>query len=209
MYHADSYCRELQLTVQPLLSQEGSTGSLAEAARAIQVLAENWLSRTIEQEELIACQAGCGDCCIVNVAVLEPEVDAILEYLRAERTVLELQELADRARQMHLQVSGLDDEERILARQPCLFLDGQGCCSIYPVRPLLCRALTSTDPDRCREALAMLALGEEVSILANQRQQEIFNTAFEELGGALEDSGRDGRSQPLTTAIHHSLRFKT
>ena len=62
---------------------------------------------------------------------------------------------------------GYYEEERIMARQPCAFLDGSGSCSIYPVRPLLCRSITSTDADACREALSMLALGENQPISYN------------------------------------------
>lgn len=199
-FDLELFAERLQQTARTLL--RGSVDrQRGEVARAVQELAEVALARHRVNPQSIACHAGCGHCCIVNVAVLGPEVDAIIEHLQRTRNRDEQQQLADRAEELYHQIIGLDDEERIMSRRACLFLDPSGCCDIYPVRPLLCRALTSTDPDRCREAVAMIALGDEVQILANTFQQELFNRAFTGLGAVLEEIGLEGRSQTLTAAI--------
>jgi len=204
-FDLETYARKMQQTARTLLQDSPPDQSKGDVARAIQELAEIALAKHQINREAIACRAGCGHCCIVNVAVLPPEIDAIVDDLDRKITPNEKRQLSLRAEKLFHQVHGLNDEERILLRRSCLFLDEAGKCEIYPVRPLLCRALTSTDPDRCREALAMVALGEEIRILSNTFQQELFTRAFTELGDSLEWLGMDGRSRPLTGAIRERI----
>jgi len=181
----------------------------AGAARAVQALAEQTLARHQSTETLIACGPGCGYCCIVNVAVLEPEVAAITDYLTANFSALELSALKNEAEDLRLQVFGLADDERMLLQRSCLFLDQEKSCRIYPVRPLLCRALTSTDAQRCRDAIALTALGETPTILANLFQQQLFHQAYFALARALEGCARDPRSITLTEAIYQWFQAET
>lgn len=203
-FNLETFTGNLRQTAS-LLLQGLPERDRGDVARAVQELAEVALAKHRDNSEAIACKAGCGHCCIVNVAVLEPETDAIMDYLRRKSAPVEQHRLAVRAERLFHLVRGLDDEERIMIRRSCLFLDEAGCCGIYPVRPLLCRALTSTDPERCREAIAMRALGQQLPILANTFQQELFNQAFIGLAAALEQAGLEARSQLLTAAIRERL----
>jgi len=123
------FAERLQQTARTLL-QGGANQQLGEVARAVQELAEVALARHQVNPQSIACHAGCGHCCIVNVAVLGPEVDAIIEHLQRTRSRAEQQQLADRAEAQFHQIRGLDDEERIMSRRACLFLDPSGCCHL-------------------------------------------------------------------------------
>jgi Fe-S-cluster containining protein len=199
------FSNQLQQTARALLHAAAPDQQLGEVARAVHEMAEIALVKHLEAPEKIACHAGCGHCCIVNVAVLAPEIDAIIAYLSRRMPRHQLRRLALRAEELFHQVHGLDDVERLITRRACLLLDGSGCCSIYPVRPLLCRALTSTDAKRCQEAIALAALGEETPILANIFQQELFNRAFVSLGTVLEQAGLNGKSRPLTGALRGRL----
>jgi len=192
--------RQIQQTASARLATASAPS--AAAALAVQQLAEATLAAHRQDDSLIACGPGCGHCCIVNVAVLEPEVAAITDHIQQQYTREELAELKDQAEDLRSQVFGLDDDERMLLQRSCLFLDQEKSCRIHPVRPLLCRALTSTDADRCREAIAMAALGETPTILANLFQQQLFHQAFYGLASALEEQGRDPRSITLTEAIY-------
>lgn len=192
----DRLSREAELLLR------GPKATAGEAARVVQQRAERTLAEHRQPDSLIACGPGCGYCCIVNVAVLEPEVAAITDFLASHLSAAELEELHSQAEDLRLQVFGLVDDERLLLQRSCLFLDAEKSCRIYPVRPLLCRALTSTDAGRCREALAMAAFGEQPSILANLFQQQLFHQAFFALAHALERCGREHRSLTLTEAIY-------
>jgi Fe-S-cluster containining protein len=151
--------------------------------------------------EMLACAAGCGSCCKVNVAVLQPEAFNISTHLRQTRSVVELEQLKQEMHQLVHFISDLDEEERIALNKSCSFLTADGNCSIYPVRPLMCRSITSIDANDCREALAMRALGEQLPITMNLFQKNLFDGAFKALAQALNSCGLDDRSQELTAAV--------
>jgi hypothetical protein len=53
----------------------------------------------------------------------------------------------------------LDDDARIATGKPCpLLVDKR--CSVYAVRPITCRSLTSPDAARCQAAMQSLEAGE-------------------------------------------------
>ncbi|MCK4621040.1 MAG: YkgJ family cysteine cluster protein [Desulfuromonadales bacterium] len=161
--------------------------------------------RLLEQHQvadrsLLDCGPGCSSCCVVNVSTLLLEGIAIAHYLRGQDVGLKNQ-IRSKVEDLWREVRGLDDEERLCMRRKCAFLDEQGCCSIYPVRPLLCRSLSSTDADRCREALVGQVFGEERPILMHQFQQQLYETLFVGVADGLEKGGLDGRSFQLTGLI--------
>ena len=125
------------------------------------------------------------------------------------RSPQEVDTLRSRLITLEKETRWLDDEERMMVRKSCAFLDQEGRCDIYPVRPLLCRALNSTSSDDCREAVAMLALDEQRPIVSNLLQKEIFESAFRGFGEALKQNGVDHRSHRLTSAVRERLeRFR-
>jgi Fe-S-cluster containining protein len=155
---------------------------------------------------MIACSAGCGSCCRVNVATLRPEAHNIAAYLRRTRTAAELDQLDQRMRQLLVVISGLDDDERIATHQPCVFLDQHGNCSIYPVRPILCRSITSTCADACRAALCDNMFEETGAVMMNIFQKDLMDTAFTVLAQLWQENGGDSRSIELTAAVYPLLR---
>ncbi|MDD2557549.1 MAG: YkgJ family cysteine cluster protein [Desulfuromonadaceae bacterium] len=170
---------------------------------------EKVLSRGLsgEDQRHIACGAGCGACCCVNVATLQPEAHNIVAHLRSTCSAAELGEWSSRMEQMLAMICGLDDEERIASSQPCVFLDQQGRCSIYPVRPLLCRSVTSTCASACRAALQLSMFEEPQPIMMNMFQKELMETAFTALALMWCEGGGDGRSQELTAAVYPLLHL--
>jgi Fe-S-cluster containining protein len=74
----------------------------------------------------LSCRAGCDDCCHVELTVTELEASLIEERLAAMPEDAR-RALAARARREH-------DDDR------CPALERDGCCAIYDVRPLVCRA---------------------------------------------------------------------
>ena len=158
------------------------------------------------QEEFarIACGPGCGSCCVVNVSTLLPEGIAIRRYL-TRFSAAEQQQLAARLEELWETVRGLDDEERLVVRRKCAFLNAQGRCQIYPVRPLLCRSITSTDAQSCQDALTGAVFGDERPVLMHQYQQQLYESLFSEFAGQLEERGLDGRSFQLSGLVRFLL----
>ncbi len=154
---------------------------------------------------LLACRAGCGDCCILKVSVLLPEALAIIEYLEAQpgsvRTSLE-----KKLDQVWTRISGAEGDEWGGMRQSCVFLDTTENCTIYSVRPLLCRGVTSTDADNCKQALNAECDDDKSAVEMNLFQRELFQTAYVGLSVGLEKMGVDNRGFELTGIVRALLR---
>lgn len=199
------FAAELKGQASGILSQDIDDAEMV-ATRLVCELSEQTARDHVKNRERIDCQAGCDFCCIVNVAVLLPEAKSIIDYLVHTRCEEELSELYQALCQLERDTRWLDDEERIMSRLKCAFLDGEGHCSIYPARPLLCRSVTSTDAAACRDALAMVALGENRPVVCNLLQKEIFETAFSSFGDALHEHNIDNRSFRLAASVQRQLR---
>lgn len=180
--------------------------SLAEISGRMHILAvatERDLARFGDSPEnsRVACGPGCGACCILNVSVLMPEAFAITWFLQRRFAREDLDVLQARLKEISIRTRWLDDEERIFVREPCAFLDERGSCAIHVVRPLLCRSITSTDPETCSDALVMAPLQGSPTVEMNLFQKQLIETVYCELGGALEFLGLDHRPKRLSAAI--------
>ncbi|WP_321533028.1 YkgJ family cysteine cluster protein [uncultured Desulfuromonas sp.] len=198
-----SYHRQIRHMVKPYLADFERNSNSKKAMQHLIDRVEDDLERRLTHEDRcrVACQAGCGSCCRVNVAVLRPEAVNIADYLQKTRSAAELRDLKQRMKALRIAISGLDDDERIAVRKNCVFLDESGSCSIYPVRPLLCRSITSTSAADCRDALAMHVFGESKPVMMNLMQKNLMNVAFQGLASAMEDQGLDAHGQELTAAV--------
>ena len=153
---------------------------------------------------LIACHAGCQDCCIVNVSI------TLLEGIAISRFVQQWDQVQQREMKAKLDslwgvIRGLEDDERVMVRKKCAFLDAAGCCTIYPVRPLFCRGVTSIDVEECRMAIADQAFGKTTEVMMHQFQLDLYTIAFGAIASGLEQSERDGRSFQLCGLIRYLL----
>jgi Fe-S-cluster containining protein len=86
-----------------------------------------------------ACAPGCSFCCYLPVDVLAPEAFRIAAHLQQMRSPAELAALVYRL--------GATAQQAFGAR-PCVFL-ADGRCSIYDVRPMVCRGYNSLSKERC------------------------------------------------------------
>jgi Fe-S-cluster containining protein len=202
-----AYSKKIQGMVAGELAGALSAAAIGEAMGRLAALAEETLDECLDgrEREHIACRAGCGICCVVNVSVLFPEAVAIVEHAQRCFSKEDLARLRKRIDELYLRSRWLDDEERLFLRRPCAFLNDSDACAIYPVRPLLCRSVTSTDPQSCLQAIAMPALEESKPVLMNLFQKSLMNATFEGLGQALEELGLDSRGMRLTEAVKRLL----
>jgi len=153
---------------------------------------------------ILACRAGCQDCCVVNVSITLLEGIAISRFMRQwEQT--KRTEVERKLDTLWRAVRGLEDDERLMARKKCAFLDEQGCCTIYPVRPLFCRSISSTDVVACRAAVTGVIFGEMEPVLMHQFQLQLYKTAFSAVTDGLEKAGLDGRSFQLCGLVRYLL----
>lgn len=108
------------------------------------------------------CSKGCSHCCRQEILVPRAEAEAIVEWMQASWTAAQLDAFTERLRAWLAWHHG-EFTRRVNAGEDRLtvtYEDGPGClalqdnaCSIYPVRPTMCRMhyVTST-ADACRSA---------------------------------------------------------
>lgn len=144
-----------------------------------------------------ACGPGCATCCTINVGTLAVEGAAAAEFLRARLSPAAARTLAERLAAFHDRIRWLEDRERIAGRETCPLLDGRGACSIYPVRPLACRSVSSLDAEDCRRAIS--DDDEEASLVRmDLLQHALYAGALEELADALARRGLDARRRDVS-----------
>jgi hypothetical protein len=199
----DAYARQVRSVSRSLVCSGKSATDIAGRMHLLAVAAERDLLRFGEPAELskVACGPGCGNCCVLNVSVLFPEAIAIFCYLERSLLAEERNNLHSRLHELSMATRWLDDEERLFLREACAFLDRQRLCMIHRVRPLLCRAITSTNPADCREAIAMAPLDGLPCVEMNLFQNDLFATVYRGLAAALGDAGLDHRPKRLPSAV--------
>jgi hypothetical protein len=151
----------------------------------------------------IACQPGCAFCCHNQIEVIPLEALAIGSHIQAlpreEQTVLKERLSASVA-------SRAGKTKHDIARRrrdfPCPFLS-QGLCAIYPVRPLVCRAMHSLDAESCR-----LSLGDEN--LSPDRyylhRDEIVRSVITGLAAGCREAGCQAAPLDLARAVQEFLQ---
>jgi Fe-S-cluster containining protein len=129
------------------------------------------LQRLREQGVVPSCHAGCSTCCAQHIVTNRLEVHAIAGYIRRRFGARRIEALRRRV----LEWNRWEDAGRSGSVQPgpnhrrCPLLEDERC-SIYPVRPLICRAhFASSDPAWCRPAVGADAREGRARVLESVR----------------------------------------
>ncbi|MBJ91347.1 MAG: hypothetical protein CL577_01900 [Alteromonadaceae bacterium] len=100
---------------------------------------------TVSKNINFACDKGCNHCCQIRVEVFGYEVSAINEFIRKTFSNDEISHLMSKLAVVSAKAKGLRLESHFI---PCAFLkDGE--CSIYEMRPAMCRKYYSVSLDGC------------------------------------------------------------
>jgi len=143
----------------------------------------------------IFCDRGCLNCCTLTVNSSFTEALTAAQNLNAAQAAA-LNDYVERLRKLLPTVSDLKSYLRMQRQQlgDCPFLDGDGACSIYPVRPFSCRALLSTRPaDWCGVDFGTLAAIEKELFMASLDRSAVdfpthYLAASRQLGEELESA---------------------
>lgn len=101
----------------------------------------------------IKCRRGCSYCCYSHLKIMPVEALLINAFIKTHFTSQKLSGLKERIRR-NLQLTGnktIEEKFQNKKKTPCVFLDND-FCSIYPVRPFICRAWNSLDRTSCESA---------------------------------------------------------
>ncbi|XOB64146.1 YkgJ family cysteine cluster protein [Deferribacteres bacterium DY0037] len=177
---------------------------MAEIFKTAEITACTLVSET--EKEHMECKAGCSVCCRVNIPVLLPEAIAVKEFIIETKSKSEINTLKIEMEKHLGQIKFMDEEERIFINKKCIFLDDTGRCSIYPVRPLMCRSVTSADASACKDAMSMIALNESIPVPMNIKHKNVMETAFKALAESLKEAGLCDKSREITYSVLHALQ---
>ena len=109
---------------------------------------EMFAAAVIRGEEF-ACQIACSHCCELRVEALEPEIFQVVRALQ-QLPEAELQFWKNRLK-VHLDAQKSSNGEHV--RRPCVFLQDKAC-SIYAIRPAVCRKAHSYSGKACADHAA-------------------------------------------------------
>ncbi len=137
------------------------------------------------------CKAGCSYCCQVPVEVTVPEAVTCLDYARKRLPLAQLARIEEQIHEVGERVSDITSTEDY-PNVPCpLLIDDR--CSVYPVRPLLCRGMNSSDVNACKNGFA--------SVKMNYMQWALPQEVQLGLALGVIDSGLHGLSVNLAAAL--------
>lgn len=105
------------------------------------------------------CKAGCSHCCTLRVAAVPPEIFLIARHLK--QLPAEMQsELIERLKVHAEAARGVLTEEHCI---PCPLL-ADGRCTVYAIRPAMCRKYLSLDVEECKKPDACAAEDREMDV---------------------------------------------
>lgn len=148
----------------------------------------------------VACKSGCNYCCHSQVNIIPIEALLISAFIKKEFTVTQMGALNTGIAKARSMTAGktLEQVYAIKDDLPCLFLKF-GKCSIYKIRPSICRSWNSLDSAACKTAYDSVDIGS--SITGSPARNYIFGTTralFEELSQAFS-------LQSSTLMLHNAI----
>jgi len=149
----------------------------------------------------LACKQGCDWCCHLTVGTSIPEVVRIAEYLRQSLSAEELGALRERVLRLDEQRRERRAAGRNEAGLPCALLRDHRC-SVYPLRPLMCRGMNSSDSAEC-ERFVESSGQTPLPLYAPQLRLAAF--VLDGMLAGLSNSGLAGERVELTAALRIAL----
>ena len=155
--------------------------------------------------EPIDCKPGCHYCCFNQPMVTPPE--ALLIGHQVERTFTDHEklELSDRIRKILEQTDGRRPDEIAMMRHEltCIFLQN-GMCTVYQVRPAVCRACSSTSSKHCE--MVFESRNHMSRLRCYQQIHEIFKTVHTGLVSQCRKMGCQSDSLRIAEAVQDYFR---
>jgi Fe-S-cluster containining protein len=194
---------------QTISGLDGSGGKKKDR-KAIE-LACYWLDRTDDAiegivsleclAEPIDCQPGCHYCCYNQPIVTPPEALLIGHFVEENFADRERSELWERMVGILELTEDKGHDEIMMMRHdlPCIFLIG-GMCSVYVVRPIICRACSSTSAEHC--ATLFESRDARARLRCYPQTREIFQTAHAGLTENCEEMGCQSDFLLIAEAMH-------
>ena len=189
-----------QRLASEVLARGRSPGAVYEAVDSAVTLADSFMTRSPTDPASLACKRGCDHCCHRPVGTSAPTVLRIAAALRQELSPSEFASALERVAALDEKTHGAAWTPTERPPLPCAFLTG-GACSIYALRPFVCRAWNSADAEACRRALGQ----DSVEMRFDLFQRTTFAAAEKGLQAAMQANGLDASDLEFTAAIRVAM----
>lgn len=146
-----------------------------------------------------ACHAGCPGCCHSLISVTPLETFVIAAWLREKMSTSEVAVIRQRAEETADKSKTMNNAEYAKSMLWCPLLDSQLMCSIYPARPLGCRAWNSLSLEACHDCY--FANHPDKTISLDDYTYEIGQGVRSGLRSGMESIGLDGSSYELNSVL--------
>jgi Fe-S-cluster containining protein len=192
------------MDIRRLIAKATKPAELKAAQREALVKIDQVFSETLaETGKSIACKKGCHYCCYLKVDLMTAEAFVIAEYIRTNFSDEEVQEVKANARDNWKKIKRMDVNQHMAANLPCPLLR-DGNCSIYPVRPSVCRQFHANKLKTCEDIF-----NDPKNLnLPNSMIPRLKNACGHEIASTLKsfaDSGYDDAFYDLNPAILEAL----
>jgi Fe-S-cluster containining protein len=156
--------------------------------------------------EPVACKAGCYYCCCYEVVLTPAEALLLGNHVKNTYPEGALADLMKRInRNLRLREGRcVEERAKVLHDAPCIFLAG-GECSVYDVRPFVCRALHSLDSRKCKEAV--MARRSVVEFTGYAHRYYVFQTAQAALREFCEQLGCQTEELTIARAMKQYFEY--
>jgi Fe-S-cluster containining protein len=153
----EAIANRVEAMVMEIVSAGRTAAQALELAQAAIIWAEQLVARFEAENRLpraLACQPGCHFCCHNQVELTPPEALLLGDYVEKHFSDEEKQALAaSLERSVKIRAGKNKPEIAHFRRElPCPLLKDRRC-AVYPVRPLVCRAMHAFDAGHCEAAL--------------------------------------------------------
>ncbi|WP_246038138.1 YkgJ family cysteine cluster protein [Geomonas terrae] len=177
----------------------------------LEMLVRSWVDDYRADGGSIYCGKGCRNCCSLAVHTGFAEALAVARRLN-EAQAEKVASYAVRLRDLVKNVSDLPQYLRLHRQMGfCPLLDDEGACSVYPVRPLTCRALISTrESVWCGADFSTLAPEEREAFLAGLDRKVVafpshYVATLQESGKELEEAAAQHMRLHFGFALYGNL----
>jgi hypothetical protein len=174
--------------------------SIDEAGRAV-------LEQPGPDGRMIKCKAGCAHCCHQMVHATPLEALLIADAIRTSFTEAETEALV--ARLVALMRVPANEADRTSRKLPCPLLENNSC-SIYKIRPHVCRALYSYSATACSKGLdaSTRTRGASIMVPSPDIPYKFASALNMGLDATLLEHGLDTERVDLAGGLHYALTHK-
>lgn len=155
----------------------------------------------------IACGPNCPYCCSMQIRVTPPEAILVGEHVLSTYSDDQKKDLLKRiTRNLELtDGKALDVKVENWRQTPCIFLE-EGSCSLYPVRPFICRSWHSLDNGACLNAYEQKMKNAEIENYPHRNI--IFGTIRKGIIEGCASKGLQSGIMVITKAVKAILEYE-